>query len=424
MGEFSGNPPPDSDTNFQETSFYNPLFEDDNTEYNINYTTNLSENETFDTTPTPNLSERRNFAIDLKTNRIRKALIGTEWGGRETELNLYFLSVNARFVGDDIYVNYFGKEYKITSEKTKGKILAYNTMKIYYGKSFADFFKGFFTTQETPYQPSKFQSTTTQTEETRFIEEVINNPQPINKLIDTNEETLKSQGFTENALREWRGLIKTGTDLAAVKKQKDMEIKELEKKLEYLERDFIKSVEEDVQEKERLKKELVEEQGKARYFEKLLSENKTSLKNLVVDLYKNKENVPLKVRLKLLFKLKGFTIAAIITAITMMFTTIGLSINNIFRGKSPSPDPKTPDDPKTTEGKVKKGLKKFAKWLLDKSKAAAPGIIGSIISFILKSAAAVVGFIAEHLIIVLIILVSSIIYGLIESVKYLKNSRK
>ena len=67
---------------------------------------------------------------------------------------------------------------------------------------------------------------------------------------------------------------------------------------------------------------------------------------------------------------------------------------------------------------------KFADWLkaqAAKSAAALPGIIGSIVSFILKSAGAVVGFLAEHLIILVFIIVASIILGLVEGVKVIKE---
>jgi hypothetical protein len=51
--------------------------------------------------------------------------------------------------------------------------------------------------------------------------------------------------------------------------------------------------------------------------------------------------------------------------------------------------------------KIKQSLKNFSNWLLEMSKKAIdnlPAIIGSIVSFLLKAAASVVGFLAEHLI--------------------------
>ena len=114
----------------------------------------------------------------------------------------------------------------------------------------------------------------------------------------------------------------------------------------------------------------------------------------------------------------------------MTLTTLGLTISNSLRGSggtTPTPTPTPPDKPPSIPDKVKEGLKKFAEWLKElakKSAIALPGIIASIVGFILKAAAGVVGFMAEHLIILVFIVVSSIVYGLIEGVKRIRNGEK
>ena len=96
----------------------------------------------------------------------------------------------------------------------------------------------------------------------------------------------------------------------------------------------------------------------------------------------------------------------------MTFTTIGLGISNALGGNKSAPTPTptpTPDKPPSIPDRVKEGLQKLAEWLKElakKSTAALPGIIGSIVSFILKSAGTIVGFMAEHLIIVLFVVTS------------------
>jgi hypothetical protein len=66
----------------------------------------------------------------------------------------------------------------------------------------------------------------------------------------------------------------------------------------------------------------------------------------------------------------------------------------------------------------------LAEWLKEiakKSAGALPGIIASIVSFILKAGAEVIGFVAEYLIFFVIIIISSMIYGLINGIRYIRK---
>jgi hypothetical protein len=66
--------------------------------------------------------------------------------------------------------------------------------------------------------------------------------------------------------------------------------------------------------------------------------------------------------------------------------------------------------------KIKQSLKNFSNWLLEMSKKAIdnlPAIIGSIVSFLLKAAASVVGFLAEHL----VLLAIALAFALYEAIK-------
>ncbi len=108
----------------------------------------------------------------------------------------------------------------------------------------------------------------------------------------------------------------------------------------------------------------------------------------------------------------------------MVFTSLGLGIANAVKPTTtptPTPTP-TPPTPKSIPDKVKDGLKQLAKYLLElakKSAAALPGIIGSIVSFLLKSMGNAALFLAEHVLIFLFAAVSFIIYGLIDLAKNL-----
>ena len=136
--------------------------------------------------------------------------------------------------------------------------------------------------------------------------------------------------------------------------------------------------------------------------------------------------IPLKERLKLLFKIEGVGPGVLITAVVMIFTSLGLGIYNAVKKTiipTPTPTP-TPSNPNSIPNKVKDGLKQLAKylWQLSKKSAAAiPGIIGSIVSFLLKTMGNLSLFLAEHVLLFLFAAVSFIIYGLIDLGKKLFN---
>ena len=129
----------------------------------------------------------------------------------------------------------------------------------------------------------------------------------------------------------------------------------------------------------------------------------------------------LKDRIRLLFKLEGVTIAAILAAIVMVFTTIGVSLTKGGGGRSSPPN--TPNTPSIPD-RVKEGLQKLAKYLWEiakKSASALPGIIGGIVSFIFKQLGNVVSVLSEHVLIFIGAAVSGIVYGLLELGKKLGN---
>ena len=140
------------------------------------------------------------------------------------------------------------------------------------------------------------------------------------------------------------------------------------------------------------------------------------------------EDMTLGEKIRTLFREQGITIASIITALGLAITALVEGI--LLGGKSavkPSPQPHPKPDPKppkpgpspTPEPGVKGWFKKIANLLLklaDKMLVALPGIIGSIVSFVLKSASAAVGFIAEHLWI-LVIALGGIMYNYVMTLK-------
>jgi hypothetical protein len=105
-------------------------------------------------------------------------------------------------------------------------------------------------------------------------------------------------------------------------------------------------------------------------------------------------------RIKTLFREQGITIVSIITALGMTISTILLAIIKGRRAAvSPSPPP-----PGADKGSVKEWMKarlqdlgRLLTKLADKAAAALPGIIGSIVSWLLTTAQKAVGWLAENL---------------------------
>ena len=104
-------------------------------------------------------------------------------------------------------------------------------------------------------------------------------------------------------------------------------------------------------------------------------------------------------RLRTLFREQGVTIASVLTALGFIVSTIVLAIQSALGGGWPAPAP-TPSGRDGVTDWVKKQLKTLASWLkalAEKAAAALPGIIGAIVSWLLKTAGSVAVWLAEHL---------------------------
>ena len=127
------------------------------------------------------------------------------------------------------------------------------------------------------------------------------------------------------------------------------------------------------------------------------------------------EEMSLGERIQTLFREQGITIASVITSLSL---AIGMIVNSILSAAksalkptsqpTPTPTPKPTPEPKPKptpapepgiKGWIKQQLRNIANLLLklaDKMLIALPGIIGSVVSFVLKAASTGVGFITEH----------------------------
>ena len=94
------------------------------------------------------------------------------------------------------------------------------------------------------------------------------------------------------------------------------------------------------------------------------------------------EDTTLAERIRTLFREQGITIASILTAIGMAISTLVLALTG-GGGSTPAPAPKPPD-----KSGLKKHLKALGRALANlagKAAAALPGIIGSIVSWLLST---------------------------------------
>ena len=145
------------------------------------------------------------------------------------------------------------------------------------------------------------------------------------------------------------------------------------------------------------------------------------------------QDLTLGEQIQTLFREQGITIASVITALGL---AIGMIINSILSAAksivnptpSPKPTPKPDPTPKpkpTPEPTPEPGIKGWIKQQLqnmanllskvaDKMLIALPGIIGSVVSFVLKAASTAVGFISEHLWLLIVALVG-LLYNYLSS---------
>ena len=143
------------------------------------------------------------------------------------------------------------------------------------------------------------------------------------------------------------------------------------------------------------------------------------------------QDLTLGEQIQTLFREQGITIASVITALGL---AIGMIINSILSAAksivnpTPSPKPTPKPKPKPTpkpeptpepgiKGWIKQQLQKIANLLskvADKMLIALPGIIGSVVSFVLKAASTAVGFISEHLWLLIVALVG-LLYNYLSS---------
>ena len=133
--------------------------------------------------------------------------------------------------------------------------------------------------------------------------------------------------------------------------------------------------------------------------EKELRSQISRIKETFARMFERDETLAEKIRT--LFREQGVTVVSILAAVALAISTIASSIVAAVRGPTPAP---TPTPPPPSKGGItdwiKQRLKNFAEALKKLGISAAgalPGIIGSILSWILNLLSKTVGWLAENL---------------------------
>ena len=126
-----------------------------------------------------------------------------------------------------------------------------------------------------------------------------------------------------------------------------------------------------------------------------------------------KEDTTLGERIRTLFREQGITIVSVLTAFGMIIGVIVEAVIPTTGGGTTSTPPSTPKGESGVKDWVKKQLSNLGKLLstlAGKVATALPGIIGSIVSWLLSSAGKVVNWFGEHLW-ALVVLVARLLYA-------------
>ena len=253
-------------------------------------------------------------------------------------------------------------------------------------------------------------SSTTNTEAIEMIEVTSKDIDTTVKDVEQDTSFIKpSERDNLLPLRELEGLDKQlrtikGSLKVAIAKRIDLEgrIKHEERKLNEIQDpkysdDFRNRIEDRIG---KLRGELTERNKEIDILKGEASKQINQIKESITK-FLDKETGTLGERIRTLFKEQGITIVSILTAVGM---TIGVLIEALLGGPSAS----TPTSGGTSGGDKKGGAREWIKnklkalsqllcKLADKALAALPGIIGSIISWILNRAKEVVGWLSQNL---------------------------
>ena len=129
-----------------------------------------------------------------------------------------------------------------------------------------------------------------------------------------------------------------------------------------------------------------------------------------------REDTSLGEKLRTIFREQGFTVAAVITALGAIIAALVEGLTGGGGSSSSSSGSGGDSDKKSPRSAAKRAFDAMAsglRWLASKAAAALPGIIGAVVSFLLKGAAAVASWLGANLWAVLVV-VGGVGYGVVR----------
>ena len=363
----------------------------------------------------------------------------------------------------ELAISYKDKTIRLTYTKDSNKFLSPKTLALRYGKGGTQFVRDVLgiKPKQPEIQPEQRKELleinktidSTKSSPERQLEEIEMQTveqveEGLNTLLETSTQTELALGppgslpFRELAgldrsLRNMRTTVLKMTSDREVKKARVKELKDEISKVSYDPADDDVEFSENLQEKQREIKTLEEEievlDSEIREYDGKFRSQFQRIKQTVDKMLH--QDLTLGEQIQTLFREQGITIASVITALGL---AIGMIINSILSAAksivnptpSPKPTPKPDPTPKPKptpkpeptpepgiKGWIKQQLQKIANLLskvADKMLIALPGIIGSVVSFVLKAASTAVGFISEHLWLLIVALVG-LLYNYVQS---------
>ena len=235
----------------------------------------------------------------------------------------------------------------------------------------------------------------------------------------TTDQEVQTEGLTA---REIDGLREADRRMQTIRGELEnnlAKLNELDRDIENAQQELLEAMSDDERReiKQRLADLKIERQARLEALSTNRRELASQINRIKETIYKIMESdTTLREKIRTLFREQGVTIVSILAAISLAISTLVSSIVASVRGAAaptPNPTPKPPE----SKSWIKKQLEKFAnalKKLGISAVGALPGVIGSILSWILNLLSKTVGWLAENLW-ALFLSVGAIIYAYIST---------
>ena len=326
---------------------------------------------------------------------------------KSTGITPDFIDYNNFHTDDDGHLFY--KKVKLTYKNDPSKFLSLHTLRSKFD-SVTDMRRQLGVSEYNPKLSSKAISTLHETQRKLpvNVEEI-----PLQELPKAATETINELDlqFTTNPPLPMREILALNESLQSIRGElvnNLAKLSELDKHIEY-EKQKLADIDDDPrlprEIKERTEKRLNDLQIERNARLEVLTTNRKELSSQISRIRETirtilNEDTTLVERLKTLFREQGITIASVLTAIGMSISTIVLALTGGAASPTSSPPPPSFRDSARVREWVKKQLKHLSdllKKLGMKAIDALPGIIGSIVSWLLSTLGKVVGYMGEHL---------------------------